>query len=116
MAWNNTYRIATLNINGISADTRIRMLDDFLRKQDIDILFLQEVTHAKIETIGRYNAHLNIGTDGRGTAILTKVGITLSNIQRLPSGRAIAATLNGIRLVNIFAPSGSEEACEGGLL
>jgi exonuclease III len=91
-----TYRIATLNINGISADTRIKMLDDFRRKQDIDIIFLQEVTHNKIETIGRYNVHLNIGTNGRGTATLTKGGITLANIKRLPSGRAIAATLNGI--------------------
>jgi exonuclease III len=93
-------------------DTRIRILDDFLRKQDIDILFLQEVTHAKIETIGRYNAHLNIGTDSRGTAILAKERITLSNIQRLPWGRTIAATLNGIRLVNIYAPSGSQKRRE----
>jgi exonuclease III len=38
---------------------------------------------------------------------LAKIGIQLNNIVRLPSGRAIAATFNGIRIVNIYAPSGA---------
>jgi len=32
-----TYKIATLNINGISAPTKIRMLEEFLYKHDIDL-------------------------------------------------------------------------------
>jgi exonuclease III len=88
------------------------MLDEFLRRQDTDLIFLQEVTHVNITMIDRYTAHMNIGTDGRGTAILVKEGITLTDIQRIPSGRGIVATLNGIRLVRICAPSGSEKKRE----
>jgi len=62
--------------------------------------------------ICKYTAHINIGNDGRGTAIFVKEGITLTNIQRIPSGRGIAATHHGIRRVNIYAPSGSEKKKE----
>ena len=63
------------------------MLDEFLRRQDIDLIFLQEVTHVNITMIDRYTADMNIGTDGRGTAVLAKEGITITDIQRIPSGR-----------------------------
>jgi len=76
------------------------MLEDFMRRQEIDLMLLQEVTHVNISMIGNYTAHINIGTDGRGNAILVKEGLTLTNIQRVPSGRGIAATLHGILIVN----------------
>jgi exonuclease III len=41
----------------------------------------------------------------RGTAILAK-GELLTKINRIPTGRAIAAEFNGIRIVNVYAPSG----------
>jgi hypothetical protein len=53
-----------------------------------------------------------MGTDGRGSAILAKEGITLTNVQRIPSGRDISATLNGIRIVNIYEPSRSQKWLE----
>jgi exonuclease III len=37
-------KIATLNINGITAPTRVGMLSDFIKRHEIDTLFLQEVT------------------------------------------------------------------------
>ena len=40
-----TYKIATLNINGISLPLKIQMLNNFLLRQDIDIALLQEVTN-----------------------------------------------------------------------
>jgi len=67
-----TYKIATININGISSHVCIKMLEDYLRQQDIDIVLLQEVTQTKITTFRRYNAHVNVGTENRGTAILAK--------------------------------------------
>jgi len=48
------------------------MLEDFMRRQEIDLMLLQEVTHTNTSMIGNYTAHINIGTDGRGTAILVK--------------------------------------------
>jgi exonuclease III len=87
--------VATLNINGITSAIRLRMLDEFLHKQDIDIMLFQEVTDTNVNAINRYKAHVNQGTEGRGTAILTKEGLTISNIKRLPSGRGMAAVFNG---------------------
>ena len=63
------------------------MLEDFLRRQEIDLMFLQEVTHANINMTNQYTAHMNIRTDGRGTAILAKERLILTNIQRIPSRR-----------------------------
>jgi hypothetical protein len=60
--------LATLNINGITARTRVGMLADFLR-QHIDILFMQEVTSMEALNIPGYAAHHNIGASSRGTAI-----------------------------------------------
>jgi exonuclease III len=77
------YKVATLNINGITSAIRLRMLDEFLHKQDIEIMLLQEVTDPNVNAINRYKEHVNQGTEGRGTAILTKEGLTISNIKRL---------------------------------
>jgi len=38
------YKVATLNINGISAGGRMGMFNEFIRKKEIDIILLQEVT------------------------------------------------------------------------
>ena len=48
----------------------------------------------------------------RGTAILAKDGITLTNVTTLPSGRAIAAEYRGTLLINIYAPSGTAKRHE----
>ena len=101
------YRIASLNINGIANHTRIHMLQEFIWKQDIDIMLIQEVTNRAIEQICNYNKHVNIGTDQRGTAILVKDGIQIRNIKCLPNGRGIAGVVEGIHTINVYAPSGA---------
>jgi exonuclease III len=40
----NALSIATINVNGITAPTRVGMLAEFIRKHDFDIIFPQEVT------------------------------------------------------------------------
>ena len=107
------YRVASLNIDGIANDTRIRMLTDCLWTNDIDIALLQEVTGPQLDSIRRYTKHVNIGTDRRGTAILTKGGLILTDVRCLPSGRGMAAMYNKTCLVNIYAPSGAERKQEG---
>jgi hypothetical protein len=66
------------------------MLEEFIHKHDIDISLLQEITHPGLSTPRNYNVHINQGTEGRGTAILTKAELTVTNTKRLPSGREIA--------------------------
>ena len=84
------YIIASLNIYGIANDTRIRMLEVFLWTNDIDIAMLQEVTGPQLDSICRYTKHVNIGTERRGTAILARDGLILTDVRCLPSGRGIA--------------------------
>jgi exonuclease III len=62
---NNTNKTATININGISTTTRIRMLEEFLYKHDADLALSQEVTNTKITMFRRYTPHINMGTEGR---------------------------------------------------
>jgi hypothetical protein len=77
--------------------------------QDIDIALLQDVINHNLNSIRRYTAHINQGTEGRGSAIMTKVGLSTSNIKRLPSGSGMAAIFNGTWLINIYVPSGAEK-------
>jgi exonuclease III len=62
----------TLNMNGIENSTRLRMLDDFLHRHDVDITLLQEVTNGDRLAVKGYQSIVNVGTLGRGTAILHK--------------------------------------------
>jgi exonuclease III len=83
------------------------MFEDYIRAWDIDILLTQEVTQASLHTFGGYSIEYNIGTEGRGPAIIVRDGIHLENVARLPSVRAIAAKFRDVTLINIYAPSGS---------
>jgi exonuclease III len=100
-----TIKTATLNINGITSRARVDMLENFLRVHDIDIFFAQEGTSPEATNIGGYETHHNIGSSMRGTAILSEDGITLTNVTKLRSGRAIAAEYGGTLLINIYAPA-----------
>jgi len=102
------YKIETLNINGMTTPPRIAMLEDFLQKQEIDIIFLQEVTRPVFDDIRGFTAYTNIDTTGRVTAILTKDHMQLTNIVCLPTDRGMAAQFQNVTIVNIYAPSGTE--------
>ena len=82
-------KVAALNINGMTALTRVGMFTDFIHRQDLDIIFLQEVTNPDKLQISGYALHHNVGTTIRGTAILVRNEMTLTNIHKMPSGRAI---------------------------
>jgi hypothetical protein len=66
------------------------MLEEYLQRHEIEIALLQEVTSPRLNDIKHYTSYINIGTDQRGTAILTKDGITVTDVKRFPSGRGIA--------------------------
>ena len=100
-------RIASININGLSTQTRVGMLHDFIRRHELDMVFLQEVTNPTTLTVNGYTSYFNIGANMRGTAILARHNYPLANVTSLPTGRAIAADYNGIRLVNVYAPAGT---------
>ena len=73
---------------------------------------MQQVSTTDVTNIRGYETHHNIGTSMRVTAILTKRGITLTNITKIPSERAITAEYRGTLLVNVSAPSGTAKRNE----
>jgi len=94
------YKVATLNINGISSPTRLQMLEDLLYNHDIGIALLQEVTHPTIQMINRYTIRIKQGMEGRRAVTLVKEWLETMNTKRLPSGRGMAAVLKGTWIVN----------------
>jgi hypothetical protein len=70
---------------------KIKKLTNFLLGQDIDIALLQEVANNDLSNIYGHSAHINEGTETRGTAILMKEGLSVNNIKKPPPGRGIAA-------------------------
>jgi len=105
-------KLATLNINGITNCTRVGILTEYIRRHDLDIVFLQEITDSELLTMPGYDIYYNIGSFMRGTAIVARNDIALMNINKIPSGRAIAAEYNGPFIVNIKAPSGTAKRAE----
>jgi exonuclease III len=105
-------KIASININGITANTRTGMLLDFIRRHDLDLAFVQEVADPSLLELRGYITHSNFGASMRGTAIMAKLEIPLTDIIKLPSWRAIAASHKGVHLVNLYAPSGTTKRAE----
>jgi len=65
-----TYHSLTPNINGLASDNRQQMLEQFMRRHEVDIAMLQEVTSKKHIEVRGYHVIDNIGMAGRGMAII----------------------------------------------
>jgi len=107
-----TYRVVTLNFKGMASDVRQQMFEQFIRKQEVDFAMLQEVTSKQHVEVKRYYVIDNIGTAGRGTALLIREELQVDRIKRIPSGRGVAAYYNNICLINLCAPSGTTNRSE----
>jgi exonuclease III len=90
------YKVLTLNINGIRAVSRKTMLATFLLTHNIDIVLLQEVVCPEIVDLPSYTSRINVGTNLRGTAILTRTGLVVDEVRRLPTGRGIAINIQRV--------------------
>lgn len=104
-----TILVASLNFNGSSSPLKIKLLNTFLTKNSIDIMFLQEIRSDDFSLVYNYNSYTNIGCESLGTAILTRKGIELHSIEKLPSGRGISGVYKEYTLVNLYAPSGTNK-------
>jgi exonuclease III len=107
-----TLKLASLNINGITSTTRHAMLEAYVRLHDLDVVPLQEVTRPLTIGLHGYNIQYNIGTTRRGTTIITRDTITVTNPVRIPSGCAVAVSLGALTIINVYAPSGSAKRQE----
>ena len=91
---------------------RIRMLEEFVHRHDVDIALLQDVTDGDKLVCNGYQSIINIGTTDRGTAILHKLNIQLHRMERIPSGRGMAVYFDDTSIVNIYGPSGTAKRAE----
>jgi hypothetical protein len=69
---------------------RMRIPAEFFHKHKIDITLLQEFTDTDFGLIGGYIAYTNVGINKRGSPMLTRQTIKLTDTTRFPSGRGIA--------------------------
>lgn len=115
-------KIAAWNVNSLKV--RLPHVLDWLSANQPDALCLQETKtedkgfpFAELEAAGYQGLH-NGQKTYNGVAILTKVGATVSGVQRDipdfddPQKRILAATVNGVRLVCAYFPNGSEVGSE----
>ena len=84
------------------------MLEDFIKRHDIDIALLQEVTDEDKLTCRGYHVTAKVGITGRGTASIHKPHLEFQRIEHIPSGRGIDETC----IINIYAPSGTAKRTE----
>lgn len=99
--------IISLNVCTIQSQSNLSILLSFLKLHMVDVALLQEVATPAFNFPG-YEELVNLGPRRRGTAILFRTGVQLSDVIQLPSGRALSARLGDVTIVNVYAPSGTQ--------
>ncbi len=110
-------RIASWNVNSIRA--RLDHLTGWLRRANPDVVCMQETKveddKFPVEALG--DAGYAVTFAGQksynGVAIATRFGLSIDNVKRSLDGddedtarRLIAATVEGVRIVNVYVPNG----------
>jgi len=113
-------RIATWNVNSLRV--RLPHLAEWLAANPVDAIGLQELKlsdeqfpRAEIEALGMHAAHYGQKTYN-GVAILAR-GALVDVTTGIPGDddpqrRVIAATIGGVRLINVYVPNGQEVGSE----
>jgi exodeoxyribonuclease-3 len=113
-------RIATWNVNSLRV--RLPHLAEWLAANPVDAIGLQELKlpdeqfpRAEIEALGMHAAHYGQKTYN-GVAILAR-GALADVTTGIPGDddpqrRVIAATIGGVRLINVYVPNGQEVGSE----
>ncbi|MFQ5507858.1 MAG: exodeoxyribonuclease III [Leptospirillia bacterium] len=109
--------VATWNVNSLR--TRLAHVLDFLRDHTPDVLCLQELKaddkalpREAFETLG-YHIEALCQKTYNGVAIISPYPIEdvhtgFSDGPEDPQARVIAATVRGVRIINVYVPNGSE--------
>jgi exodeoxyribonuclease-3 len=110
-------RIASWNVNSIRA--RLEHLGEWLRRARPDVVCLQEtkVEDDKFPREALGDAGYSVETFGQktynGVAIAARYGLAIEDVKRNLDGdeddamrRVIAATVEGVRIINVYVPNG----------
>jgi exodeoxyribonuclease-3 len=118
-------RIATWNVNSVGA--RLPRLVEWLSLARPDVLAVQETKCAAdafpYDAVREVGYEVEVHGDGRwnGVGIITRSGVECTDVQRgfadearfpdettPPEARAMAATVNGVRVWSVYVPNGRE--------
>ena len=100
-------RIASINISGIRNESRRKLIFDFCKGNNLDIIGLQEVTFSTSPILeAEYVLISNPGPRKIGTAVLVKRGLQIEDILMDPDGRVTSVSINNNTYIVIYAPSG----------
>jgi exodeoxyribonuclease-3 len=111
-------RVATWNVNSVRA--RLDHLRAWLAAEQPDVVCLQETKvvdadfpHAPLAEAG-YHAEISGQKSYNGVAVLARAGLELGDPLRDlpgiddPQRRYLAVTVDGVRVINVYVPNGSE--------
>lgn len=101
-------KIASININAISSAVKRGLLKDFVRNNDIDFIFLQEVAFENFDFLPTHFSLVNSSNECNGTAVLIRNNFEFSNVLMHPSGRILSVSIEGFNFINVYAHSGSK--------
>ena len=114
-------RVATYNAASVRA--RLPLLVEWLQENPVDVLGIQETKveddkfpRAEFEALG-YEVALNGQKAWNGVALLSKLPMTdiskgFGDPDMPEDARIIAATINGIRMINTYVPNGNTVGSE----
>lgn len=99
--------IATVNLNAINSDVKKSLLRDFIWNNDLDIIFIQELSFENFCFLKSHVAIVNISEDRKGTGILVRNSVEFSDIILNCNGRLSSICIDSINYINVYAHSGS---------
>ena len=106
-------KIATININGLKSAEKRKKLFSLCKTNNLDVICFQEMAFSSCEFLSsEYNLITNISPQVNGVGMAIKIGINFNNVLKDGEGRIIKCKIEGMNLVNIYAPSGREKRVE----
>lgn len=107
--------IATINIYCIKNKNKLEIfnINKYLKKYgSVDLCFLQKVNWDFFNCGPNYDYISNVGDNNRGTAVIYRKGMKITDVTGEANGRITSTTIGKYRYVNIYAPSEQQNYSE----
>lgn len=104
-------KIGTLNIMRIRSQSRIKVIIEWMRRERIDILAVQELSFDFLND-SEYELIENCGPHNAGTGFIVRTGIEPKTTVKEPYGRILKIEIGSLCITNIYAPSGDKKVTE----
>lgn len=109
-------KVASVNLNAMNVMAKKMLLKEFVIKNDLDVVFLQEVLFDNFGFIPTHHALVNISETNKGTAILVRKSLEISDFILDPCGRITSVVVDDINFVNVYGHAGSQYKAERDVL